>query len=203
MNTWLTSQYLDAFAQCVIDTPAPLCSRKERWTKVSSFPSLLIFYEKLKMKIVLSVSCKKLAIIFKYRLTILLNVQRSLATLYKIYIIRWYRVIIYLSISTRRSKKSNPSKYCLRHSISPEKKYLRIQIFYRNNITDTRKSFPFTYPIWPNFHFVLVWQRIAALSSSDYIDFANNPVPQFRILSFAWFLASLPKVQADRVEILT
>lgn len=179
----------------------PSARGKNDGPKSLRFPSLLIFYEKLKMKIVLSVSCKKLAIIFKYRLTILLNVQRSLATLYKIYIIRWYRVIIYLSISTRRSKKSNPSKYCLRHSISPEKKYLRI--FYRNNITDTRKSFPFTYPIWPNFHFVLVWQRIAALSSSDYIDFANNPVPQFRILSFAWFLASLPKVQADRVEILT
>lgn len=179
----------------------PSARGKNDGPKSLRFPSLLIFYEKLKMKIVLSVSCKKLAIIFKYRLTILLNVERSLATLYKIYIIRWYRVIIYLSISTRRSKKSNPSKYCLRHSISPEKKYLRI--FYRNNITDTRKSFPFTYPIWPNFHFVLVWQRIAALSSSDYIDFANNPVPQFRILSFAWFLASLPKVQADRVEILT
>lgn len=181
----------------------PSARGKNDGPKSLRFPSLLIFYEKLKMKIVLSVSCKKLAIIFKYRLTILLNVQRSLAILYKIYIIRWYRVIIYLSISTRRSKKSNPSKYCLRHSISPEKKYLWIQIFYRNNITDTRKSFPFTYPIWPNFHFVLVWQRIAALSSSDYIDFANNPVPQFRILSFAWFLASLPKVQADRVEILT
>lgn len=46
----------------------PLFARgKNDGLKSLRFPSLLIFYEKLKMKIVLSV--KKLAIVFKYGLT--------------------------------------------------------------------------------------------------------------------------------------
>lgn len=115
----------------------------------------------------------------------------------------FYNIMKYYSFIYFNEKNYLKNHLNIIQDILLERKYLWIQIFYRNNITDTRKSFPFTYPIWPNFHFVLVWQRIAALSSSDYIDFANNPVPQFRILSFAWFLPSLPKVQADRVEILT
>lgn len=49
--------------------------------------------------------------------------------------------------------------------------------------------------MWSNFQFVVVGD---ASMSSDYFDFVNNPVPQFQVVSFAWSLSSLPKVQADR-----
>lgn len=68
LNTWLTSQYLDAFAQCVIDTPTPpLRSRKEWWTKVSTVSIVIdILWETENENRFVS---KKLAIVFKYGLT--------------------------------------------------------------------------------------------------------------------------------------
>lgn len=46
------------------------------------------------------------------------------------------------------------------------------------------------------------WSCVSPPSSSDYLDSANNLAAQFRVLSFARFPASLPKLQADREEIL-
>lgn len=71
---------------------------------------------------------KELSMIILYKATLDFYIIKFFMWFYNI---MKYYLFIYFN---GKNYLKNPSKSCLRHSISREKKYLWIQIFYRNNI---------------------------------------------------------------------